>query len=153
MSLFQKLIKQKDSIEKINKRTEERNKVLPWIEKYRPKKLEDVVGHDSAIKIFRRFIERKEMTHILLYGTPGTGKTSTIMACAKELYGQTLPYMVLEMNASDERGIEYVRQKVIRFVEAESLLGGNELFKLIILDETDAMTDKAQCTLRRVMEE
>lgn len=125
---------------------------LPWIEKYRPNKLSDIISHTEIINTLRIFMKKRCFPHILFYGPPGTGKTSTITACAKELYGKDYQYMVMELNASDERGIEMVRNKIIRFATTKPILGNNKLFKLVILDETDAMTNDAQAILRNVVE-
>ena len=134
------------------------NNTLPWIEKYRPKVLSDLISHQHIISALKGFISTKYMPHMLFYGPPGTGKTSTILACAKELYGINFNFMVMELNASDDRGIEVVRNKVKQFVSSDNgfcklSMGKNEnLFKLVILDETDAMTDDAQAILRQVVE-
>lgn len=131
---------------------------LPWIEKYRPKSLNDILSHDEIISTIKTFIKNRCLPHLLLYGPPGTGKTSLIMACAKELYGEYFPFMVMELNASDDRGIEVVRNKIKQFVTAKNVFfGKNEkdrenIFKLVILDETDAMTSDAQAILRKVVE-
>lgn len=127
---------------------------LPWIEKYRPFSLNDIISQDDVIGVLKEFIKNKCLPHLLLYGPPGTGKTSTITACAKELYKDDYPYMVMELNASDDRGIEVVRNRIIKFANTKSLVSdtNDELFKLIILDETDAMTDDAQAILRKVVE-
>lgn len=135
------------------------NNTLPWIEKYRPAVLDDIISHDDIINTLRVFIKNKCLPHLLFYGPPGTGKTSTIMACAKELYGKYYNYMVMELNASDDRGIEVVRTKIKQFVMSENVFFGDTLeerkniFKLVILDETDAMTGDAQAILRKVVEE
>lgn len=138
---------------------EERIKTLPWIEKYRPDSLDDVISHNDIVNTIRTFIKNRCLPHLLFYGPPGTGKTSVITACAKELYGEYLPYMVMELNASDDRGIEVVRTKIKQFVTANNVFFGkdpeerNNIFKLVILDETDAMTNDAQAILRKVVEE
>lgn len=88
------------------------------------------------------------MPHLLFYGPPGTGKTSTILACAKQLYNQNqFNSMVLELNASDDRGIGIVRGPIMNFASTRTIFSGG--FKLIILDEADAMTNDAQNALRR----
>jgi replication factor C subunit 3/5 len=128
---------------------------LPWIEKYRPKTLDEIISHQHITHSLKKFIESKTLPHLLFYGPPGSGKTSAIMACAKELYGNKLPLMVLELNASDERGIEIVRTRIKQFVTSKNVFYGDnyrDIFKLVILDETDAMTGDAQAILRQVVE-
>jgi replication factor C subunit 3/5 len=138
---------------------EDRVKTLPWIEKYRPDTLDKVISHGDIINTLRVFIKNKCLPHLLFYGPPGTGKTSVITACAKQLYGEYFPYMVMELNASDDRGIEVVRTKIKQFVTSNNVFFGkdpeerNNIFKLVILDETDAMTNDAQAILRKVVEE
>jgi len=124
---------------------------LPWVEKYRPKELSDLISHEEIIQTIQKFIDQQQLPHLLFYGPPGTGKTSTILAVAQQLYGyKDMKKMVLELNASDDRGIGAVRQKILNFASTRSLhLKG---FKVIILDECDAMTKDAQNALRRVME-
>ncbi|AYV82076.1 MAG: replication factor C small subunit [Homavirus sp.] len=131
---------------------------LPWIEKYRPHTLNNIIAHTDIINTLKIFIKNKCLPHLLLYGPSGTGKTSTIMACAEELYGEYYPFMVMELNASDDRGIEVVRSKIKQFVTSKNVFFGknpeerNGIFKLVILDEADAMTDDAQAILRKVVE-
>jgi len=126
--------------------------VLPWVEKYRPKSLEYLVAHKDIINTIERFIETGTLPHLLLHGPPGTGKTSTIMACAKKMYGQSkYSSLCLELNASDERGIGVVREQIKGFASARQLFESKHP-KLIILDEADHMTSAAQFALRRVIE-
>ncbi|KAJ4460045.1 putative Replication factor C subunit 5 [Paratrimastix pyriformis] len=123
---------------------------LPFVEKYRPKELSDLISHEDIIGTITKLIDQNRLPHLLLYGPPGTGKTSTILACAKKLYGDKFGPMVLELNASDERGIDVVREQVKTFATTRAL--GVKGFKLVILDEADAMTHPAQFALRRVIE-
>lgn len=125
---------------------------MPWVEKYRPAKLEDLVAHEDIVSIITRLIDNDNLPHLLLYGPPGTGKTSTIVAAAKRMYGSTAAYktMALELNASDTRGIDVVRNEIKEFAGTRQLF--NSGIKLIILDEADAMTNDAQFALRRVIE-
>lgn len=126
------------------------NNNLPWIEKYRPTTLDEVSGHDSVIKTIRKFVDSGKIPHMLMYGPPGTGKTSTIQAIAREIYGKNYKNMVLELNASDDRGIDVVREQIKTFASTRQIFSKG--FKLIILDECDAMTNSAQNALRRVIE-
>ena len=131
---------------------------IPWIEKYRPQTLNDIISQNDVVNVLKIFIQKKCLPHLLFYGPPGTGKTSTIVSCAKELYGEYYPYMVMELNASDDRGIEVVRNRIIQFANTKSVFFGKDsderkdIFKLVILDETDAMTSDAQAILRKVVE-
>eukprot|EP00771_Trimastix_marina_P002500 gnl/Trimastix_PCT/3629.p1 GENE.gnl/Trimastix_PCT/3629~~gnl/Trimastix_PCT/3629.p1 ORF type:complete len:337 (+),score=84.04 gnl/Trimastix_PCT/3629:36-1046(+) len=123
---------------------------LPWIEKYRPKELSDLISHGEIISTITRLIDEGRMPHLLLYGPAGTGKTSTILACARRLYGAQFSSMVLELNASDARGIDVVRQQIKDFASTRQIFSKG--FKLVILDEADSMTHPAQFALRRVIE-
>eukprot|EP00943_MAST-04B_sp_MAST-4B-sp1_P007823 g7823.t1 len=76
----------------------------PWVEKYRPKQLSDLISHEDIISTIGKLMETERLPHLLFYGPPGTGKTSTILACAKQMYGKNLNSMVLQLNASDDRG-------------------------------------------------
>lgn len=133
---------------------------LPWIEKYRPANMDDVLSHDSIKSSLRNFMSKKYFPHLLLYGPPGSGKTSIITACVKEFYGEYTSFMVKELNASDDRGIDVVRSVIKHFVMAKTVFyenkdnpsGNNNMFKIVILDETDAMTKDAQAILRKIVE-
>ncbi len=125
---------------------------LPWVEKYRPSALEELISHDDIIKTIRKFISEDKLPHLLFYGPPGTGKTSTILACAKEIYSpKEFNSMVLELNASDDRGINVVRGQILSFASTRTIFNKG-VAKLIILDEADAMTNDAQNALRRIIE-
>ncbi len=126
---------------------------LPWVERYRPSNLEELISHTHIINTIRRYIDEKSLPNLLFYGPPGTGKTSTIVACAKMMYGKNYSMMCLELNASDSRGIEVVREIIKTFAETQIPFNTSDhLVKLIILDEADAMTRDAQAALRRIME-
>ncbi|KAJ9067050.1 Subunit of heteropentameric Replication factor C (RF-C) [Entomophthora muscae] len=123
---------------------------LPWVEKYRPNTLNDLVSQKDIVDTISRFMESGKLPHLLFYGPPGTGKTSTILACARQLYDKNISSMVLELNASDDRGISVVREQIKDFASTQLIQKGG--FKLVILDEADAMTNAAQSALRRVIE-
>lgn len=138
---------------------------LPWVEKYRPASLSDVSGHQDILATINRFVDSNRLPHLLLYGPPGTGKTSTVLALARRIYGgKNMRQMVLELNASDDRGIDVVREQIKTFSSTKQIFAGTfdksannqndsiANFKLIILDEADAMTSTAQMALRRIME-
>ncbi|KAJ3127550.1 hypothetical protein HK098_006228 [Nowakowskiella sp. JEL0407] len=130
---------------------------LPWVEKYRPKNMDDISSHSDIVNVLRASLASKNLPHLLFYGPPGTGKTSTILALANELYGPTfMKSRVLELNASDERGIDVIREKVKSFAKTtvtQSAPGyPSPPYKIIILDEADSMTTEAQSALRRTME-
>jgi replication factor C subunit 3/5 len=142
----------KKPIDLSNKETYE---VLPWIEKYRPSTLDEVISQNTIVDTLKKFIKDKKLPHLLFHGPPGSGKTSVVTACAKELYGINYNMMVIEINASEERGIEVVRNRITSFASKKSIIFDNssdKLFKLVILDEADAMTPDAQASLRRVIE-
>ncbi|KAI5480872.1 replication factor C subunit 3 [Pseudohyphozyma bogoriensis] len=128
---------------------------LPWVEKYRPVLLDDVVAHKDIISTIEQFIAKSRVPHLLFYGPPGTGKTSTILAVARKIYGDAsaLRNNVLELNASDDRGIDVVREQIKNFASTKMTAQGAAGFKLIILDEADMMTNTAQSALRRVIEQ
>ncbi|KAI9018299.1 replication factor C 4, 37kDa [Hyaloraphidium curvatum] len=131
---------------------------IPWVEKYRPKKIDQVSSQEETVAVLKRTIESENLPHLLFYGPPGTGKTSTILALAHDLYGpEQIRSRVLELNASDERGIEIVREKVKNFARVsvtQRSQGGHPCppYKIVILDEADSMTSDAQSALRRTME-
>ena len=125
---------------------------LPWVEKYRPTTLNGIVHHTRIIHLLRRFIATRTMPHLFFYGPPGTGKTSTILSCAREVYGKATNMMVLHLNASDERGIDVVRKQIIQFASTSSLFHvSTTMAKLVVLDEADSMTHTAQIALRDIM--
>ncbi|KAJ3839464.1 P-loop containing nucleoside triphosphate hydrolase protein [Lentinula raphanica] len=134
----------------------------PWVEKYRPKTIDDVSAQDHTVAVLRKTLSSTNLPHMLFYGPPGTGKTSTILALARQLFGpDNFRNRVLELNASDERGITIVRDKIKNFARqtprAQTVSSdGKEYpcppYKIIILDEADSMTQDAQGALRRIME-
>jgi replication factor C small subunit len=121
-----------------------------WTEKYRPKKFEEVVGQDDIIKKVQNLTNSLNIPHMLFAGPAGTGKSTLALIVVKELFGPNWRENYLELNASDERGIDVVRQKVKDFARTKAI--GNVPFKVIFLDEADALTKEAQQALRRTME-
>ncbi|MFA5381574.1 MAG: replication factor C small subunit [Candidatus Micrarchaeia archaeon] len=126
------------------------NELLPWTEKYRPSKLDDIIGHTEIINTLKAFVKQKNMPNLLFAGPPGIGKTTAVLALAKELFGDDYKSCVLELNASDTRGIEVVRGQIKEFAKQIALSGAP--FKIIFLDEADSLTPDAQHALRRTME-
>ena len=122
---------------------------LPWVEKYRPGKLEDIIGHEDIIKRLRSYVKTRNIPNMLFTGPAGVGKTSAAVALAKELFGENFNQNFLELNASDERGIDVVRNTIKDFART---LAFDASFKIIFLDESDALTADAQQALRRTME-
>ncbi|KAI7867200.1 replication factor C subunit 2 [Spinellus fusiger] len=129
----------------------------PWVEKYRPHSMNDIVSQEQVVGVLKKTLGSNNLPHLLFYGPPGTGKTSTILALAQELYGPTMiKSRVLELNASDERGISAVRDRIKNFSRSAVSSASNGYpcppFKILILDEADMMTKDAQFALRRIME-
>ncbi len=123
-----------------------------WVEKYRPQKLEDVVGQQDAIKSLESLLKKKEeMPHLLFAGSAGIGKTTVALCMARQILGDAWQEYTLELNASDERGINMVREKVKKFSYWAGF--GDIPFKIVILDEADEMTSDAQTALRRIIED
>ena len=137
---------------------------LPWVEKYRPNNLNDIISHKEIINTLTNLISNQKIPHMIFYGPPGTGKTTTILACAKKIYGQNYRSMILELNGSDDRGINVVREQIKNFSATDAKISSmlvadneenimNTNIKMVILDEADAMTYDAQFALRRVVEQ
>jgi replication factor C small subunit len=121
-----------------------------WIEKYRPKILNEVVGQDEIIERLKAYVKTKNVPHLIFAGPAGTGKTTCALALAKEMFGDTWKQNFNELNASDERGIGIVRGKIKDFARTAPI--GKSQLKIIFLDEADSLTSDAQAALRRTIE-
>lgn len=121
-----------------------------WVEKYRPKAFADIKGQKDIVEKIKAFIAQKNMPHLMFAGPAGVGKSTTALVIARELFGESWRNNFLELNASDERGIDVVRTKVKDFARTRAI--GDVPFKIIFLDECDALTKEAQQALRRTME-
>jgi len=141
--------KEKGKKEEVEDKKEGLSEII-WAEKYRPQDLDEIVGQDEIVKRARAFIEQKNMPHLLFAGPAGTGKTTLALVIVKKLFGKNWRENYLELNASDERGINVIRQKVKDFARTKAI--GDVPFKIIFLDEADALTREAQQALRRTME-
>lgn len=124
--------------------------LLPWTEKYRPRTLAAVAGQDEIVMSLKAFVKSRNMPHLLFSGPPGVGKTTLALVLAHELYGDNIAGNFIDLNASDERGIDVVRGRIKDFARSVAL--GKVPFKLIFLDESDSLTSDAQHALRRTME-
>ncbi len=121
-----------------------------WTEKYRPKSFSEIKGQKEVVEKVKAFVQQKNMPHVMFSGPAGVGKTTLSLVIARELFGENWRDNFLELNASDERGIDVVRNKVKDFARTKAI--GDVPFKIIYLDECDALTTEAQQALRRTME-
>lgn len=126
------------------------DELLPWTEKYRPRTLDEVAGQEEVIKSLKALVKKRNIPNLLFAGPPGVGKTTAMLAFAYDLFGKEIQGNVLSLNASDDRGIDIVRGAIKDFARSVAL--GDAPFKLIFLDEADALTAEAQHALRRTME-
>lgn len=127
---------------------------MQWVEKYRPNNLENITSQQTIIQSLKNSIISKNIPHLIFYGASGCGKTSTILALSKELFGSEYSNRIIELNASDERGINIVRDKIKKYAkQAVKLNNDIPPWKIIILDEADTMTPDSQFALRRIIEE
>jgi replication factor C small subunit len=121
-----------------------------WIEKYRPRRLDEMVGQKDIVVRLQSYVKAGSLPHLLFTGSAGIGKTTAAVALAREFFGDTWQTNFREMNASDERGIDVVRNQIKEFARTSPL--GGAAFKILFLDEADALTTDAQAALRRTME-
>lgn len=142
---------------KIDPKPKKPNLTIPWIEKYRPKSVDDLVVNESTLNKINRIIRDKDMPNIIITGVPGIGKTTTILCIARYLLGRYREQGVLELNASDDRGIKSVQDSIIYFCKKKMELPYDENrkyshHKIVLLDEADNMTKKAQQLVKNLME-
>jgi replication factor C subunit 3/5 len=122
---------------------------IPLIEKYRPKDVADIISQKAITDIILNFVKNENIPHMLFYGPPGTGKTTTISIISREINKENPNLMILDMNASDNRGIDTIRKEIKYFAETKQIDKGH---KMVILDEADSMTYNAQIVLKKIIE-
>lgn len=121
-----------------------------WVEKYRPRSLDEMIDQEEIVSRLKRFVRDRNLPHLLFVGPAGVGKTTAILALAQDFYGPGFRNYIMELNASDERGINVIREKVKFFARTAPI--GDVPFKILIMDEADSLTADAQHALRRTME-
>ncbi len=131
------------------------NKNISWVEKYRPSNLDEVSAQTNVVKSLKASLQTKNIPHLIFFGPSGCGKTSTILALSKELFGsENYSDRIIELNASDERGINVIREKIKTYAkQSVKNIKDAPPWKIIILDEADTMTSDSQFALRRIMEQ
>jgi len=133
-------------------------RTIPWVEKYRPTNFEQIVLDEMNHRIFYNILEKRHFPHLLFYGPPGTGKTTTIMNLIQAYQNmeagepQYLKGTVIHLNASDERGIDIIRNQIYKFVKSSHLFASQNQMKFVILDEVDYMTKNAQHALKYLLQ-
>jgi replication factor C subunit 2/4 len=130
------------------------NKNYSWVEKYRPENLDEISAQTNVVQSLKSAVKTKNIPHLIFFGPSGCGKTSTILALAREMFGSEYSDRIIELNASDERGINVIREKIKTYAkQAVNYLKDVPPWKIIILDEADTMTSDSQFALRRIMEQ
>ncbi len=122
-----------------------------WAEKYRPQTLDEMVDQREIVERLKNFVKERNLPHLLFVGPAGVGKTTSILALSRDLYGSGYQSYIMELNASDERGINVIREKV-KFFARTAAIASDVPFKILIMDEADSLTSPAQHALRRTME-
>ena len=131
-----------------------KDKNISWVEKYRPSNLDEISAQTNVVKSLKASLQTKNIPHLIFFGPSGCGKTSTILALSKELFGENYSDRIIELNASDERGINVIREKIKTYAKQSiKNIDGVPPWKIIILDEADTMTSDSQFALRRIMEQ
>jgi len=126
------------------------DKTIPWTEKYRPRFFEDIISHNLIKDIINKFLINNKINNLILYGPPGIGKTTLTLSLLEKIYGPNYKHMILELNSSDDRGINIVRDEIKNYASYNHMF--TKKIKLVILDEIDSMTEDAQFALKEIIE-